>query len=429
MPAQVDAPLAGWHRAPVLPPAPSRRFLFLQGPTCAFFPATAAGLRALGHSCFRINLCLGDKLFWRGPGATDYRGKARDWPGFIAGFLDREAITDLVLLGEQRLYHRQAIAAAKARGVQVVVTDYGYIRPDWLILEREGLGAASLFPRDPAVILAQAASLPPIDFAQHYADSFPAQAAGDVAYHLANLLPWPFPHYRRFTLHHPVVNYLGTGWQLITRAAQTRAAAALLGRLRGQELYLYAMQMETDFSLRAYSRFADNDEALAAAIASFARGAAPGAHLVVKVHPLDPGLKQWPQRVARIAAGLGMAGRVHFLGGALHMDAVIDACRGVVTVNSTLAFRALQKGRPVLALGEAIYNLPGLAWQGEADGFWQGSTVPDPALVAAFIQGVAACLQVRGTGFRRPGLDAAIRNTVRRLHLGALNVPLAEVLA
>ena len=412
----------------MLPPAPPRRFLFLQGPTCAFFPEVAAGLRALGHACHRINLCLGDKLFWRGPGAVDFRGKSRDWPGFIAGFLDREAITDLVLLGEQRLYHRQAIAAAKARGVQVVVTDYGYIRPDWLILERDGLGAGSLFPRSPAAIRALAASLPPIDFAQHYADSFPAQAAGDVAYHLANLLPWPFPHYRRFTLHHPVLNYLGTGWQLLTRRLQTRASAALLQRLAGQELHLYAMQMETDFSIRAYSRFADNDEALAAAIASFARGARPAAHLLVKVHPLDPGLKHWPGRVAQMARQAGVAGRVHFLGGALHMDRAIDACRSVVTVNSTLAIRALQKARPVLALGEAIYGLPGLTWQGAADGFWRHGTAPDAGLVEAFIRGVAACLQIRGVGFQRPGLDAAVRNAVRRLHLGALNVPLAEVL-
>ncbi len=96
---------------------PRRAFLFLQGPISPFFAEVAAGLRALGHAAHRINLCLGDRLVWRGPGAVDFRGRPADWPAFVARFLDERAITDLVLLGEQRPYHRAAIAAARARGV------------------------------------------------------------------------------------------------------------------------------------------------------------------------------------------------------------------------------------------------------------------------------------------------------------------------
>jgi capsular polysaccharide export protein len=129
-----------------------------------------------------------------------------------------------------------------------------------------------------------------------------------------------------------------------------------------------------------------------------------------------------------MARAAGVAERVHFLGGALHMDIVLPACRSVVTVNSTLAIRALQFGRPVLALGGAIYDIPGLTWQGEADAFWREACPPDTRLAEAFIRGVAACLQVRGVGFAQPGLDAAVRNAVRRLHLNVLNEPLAEVL-
>ena len=65
---------------------PRRSFLFLQGPISPFFDEVAAGLRALGHAAHRINLCLGDKLFWRGPGAVDYRGRAEDWPAFVDAF-------------------------------------------------------------------------------------------------------------------------------------------------------------------------------------------------------------------------------------------------------------------------------------------------------------------------------------------------------
>lgn len=410
---------------PSLPPAPPRRFLFLQGPISPFFAELAAELRALGHVTRRINLCLGDRLFWQGGGATDYRGRVADWPDFVAGYLERERITDLVLLGEQRPYHKAAIAAAKPRGVAVTVTDYGYLRPDWIVLERDGMGAESRFPRDPAAILALAEGCPEPDLAQYHADDFALQARWDVAHHLASLLPWPFPHYRSYLLHHPIPAYLGTGLRLLRRRAATARAAATLAALapRGP-LYLFAMQMENDYSIRAYSDFPDNDAALRLVLASFARGAPAEAHLLVKVHPLDPGLKRWGARLGRLAAAAGLAGRVHLLDGALPADPVILGCRGVVTINSTLGVQAILLGRPVLALGRAIYQVPGLAWQGAPDDFWQQAPPPDPVLASAFLRGIAACLHVRGRFYGRPGLDVAVAGAVRRLHLNLLNQPL-----
>ena len=327
-------------------PDRSRTFLFLQGPISPFFAEVAAGLRALGHATHRINLCLGDRLFWRGPGAVDFRGRPADWPGFVAGFMDRHAVTDLVLLGEQRPWHRAAIAAAHARGIAVTVTDFGYLRPDWIVLERDGMGAESRFPRDPAAIRALAARCPdPPPPGRRYQDDFPRQARWDVLFHLASALPFGggYPHYETWLLDHPVPAYLGTGLRLLRRGRDTRRAAALLARLRattGAPLYAFAMQMENDYSLRAYSDFPDMDAALALAIGSFARHAPPGAHLMAKVHPLDPGLKAWGRRLARMAAAAGVAGRVHLLDGALPMEPVTEACRGLVTVNSTAAIQA-----------------------------------------------------------------------------------------
>ncbi len=407
---------------------PPRRFLFLQGPISPFFPEVAAGLRALGHAAHRINLCLGDKLFWRGPGAVDYRGRAEEWPAFVGAFLDRHAITDLVLLGEQRPLHRAAIAAARGRGVSVAVTDFGYLRPDWVALERDGMGAESRFPRDPAAIRALAARCPEPDLRPRHADDFPAQARWDVRYHLASLAPWPFRHYRGFLLHHPVPAYLGTGWRLLRRAAETRRDAALVAALRGRgvPLHLFAMQMETDYSVRAYSRFPDNDAAVAEVVGSFARAAPAKAHLLIKLHPLDPGLKRWRSRIGRIAEAAGVAPRVHALAGALPADEAILACRGVVPINSTLGLRAVQLGRATRVLGQTVYDVPGLVWRGGADAFWTAAPPPDAALAADFTRAIAGCLHVRGVFYARPGLDAAVAGAVRRLHLGALNAPLPE---
>lgn len=87
------------------------------------------------------------------------------------------------------------------------------------------------------------------------------------------------------------------------------------------------MQMETDFSIRAYSTYGDMDTPLAETVRSFARHAAPDGQLIVKVHPLDPCLKRWGGRIRAVAAAAGVAGRVHVAHhGAL--DAMLAGSRG-----------------------------------------------------------------------------------------------------
>ncbi|WP_043830207.1 capsule biosynthesis protein [Muricoccus aerilatus] len=404
-----------------------RRFLFLQGPITPFFDEVGAELRRLGHGVHRINFCLGDKLAWRSPGAEDFTARPETWPAFIAAFLDRHAITDIVLLGEQRFYHREAIAAAKARGLTVVATDFGYLRPDWITFELDGMNRESRFPREPEAVVALAETLPPLDLAQRHRDSFLNQATWDVAYHLANLIPGPFRHYASHQIYHPVQVYLGTLLRLIMRRRANRRSDAIIGRLKqeGRPLFLMAMQMETDFSVRAYSRYPDLDTAIEEVITSFAAHAPPAAQLLVKVHPLDPAVKNWGRRVARTARRAGVAGRVHYLGGG-NLGSITESVQGVVTINSTVGLRAIVDRLPTLALGDAIYKIPGLTHGGSLDSFWTEGHPPDPVLREAFLRGIGHCLHIRGVYYARPGLDAAVEAAAHRLHHGLVNQPVLE---
>src|SRR5207245_3504450 len=139
--------------------AEPRSFLFLQGPISDFFDRLGRALIARGHRVHRINLHLGDQLFWRLP-ATHFRGHFDAWRGFIGEMLEVHQVTDLVLHGDRRPYHVVAAEEARARGIAVIVTDLGYVRPDWITLEYDGMTSYSRFPRDPAEIRALAADLP-----------------------------------------------------------------------------------------------------------------------------------------------------------------------------------------------------------------------------------------------------------------------------
>lgn len=402
-----------------------RAFLFLQGPSSPFFARVADGLEARGHAVYRINLCLGDQLFWRRRGATQFRGRLTDWPAFVADFLDRHRITDLLLLGEQRDHHKLAIAAAKARGIQVAVTDFGYLRPDWIILERDGMSAHSLFPRDPTAILTLAASCPKAELAAIYTDSFWGMALAEMAYHLSSYFLWfLFPHYRSFKVENPVLAYLGTGWRLLTSRARERRAAAVVERLAGKPYFLFPLQMENDFQIRAYSPYPDMTTPIAEVIASFSGHAAADAHLLVKAHPWEPGLKNWQAIIDGLARRHGVAGRVHYIDGG-SLNRMVPGSRGMVTINSTSGLHALRMDTPVITLGQAIFDVPGLTFQGPLDAFWSEAAPPDPRLRDAYIDALAATVQIRGVFYREPGLHQAVANAVERLDTGAINRALA----
>jgi len=402
-----------------------RVFLFLQGPISPFFPMIAKDLEARGARTIRVNLCFGDVLFWRRGGSVNYRGTREGWPAFIAELMDREGVSDLLLLGEQRYYHRMAIEAAQARGIVVAVTDFGYLRPDWITLERDGMSGESLFPRAPEKILALARQVPKFDRSRKFADSFWIMALWDMAYHLSSSLLWMFfPHYHSHQIHSPIPVYIGTGARILLRRFRGPRTDRLVKKLRsaGTTYYVFPLQMETDFQLRAYSPFQDLRVAIRLVVDSFARNAPADARLIIKVHPLDPGMVSWRRFSKRAAAECGVSQRVHYVdGGAL--SPLLAGARGVVTINSTVGIWALLAGRPLKVLGQAVYDVDPVTYGDSLDAFWTGAAPPDPLLRDALISAIAGTIQIRGVFYRRAGLKAAVAEACERLYRGLLNSP------
>lgn len=395
----------------------AKRFLFLQGPISPFFDLLGAALRARGHATFRINLAGGDGALWSAP-ATDFVAAPAAWPAFIAAYLDQHGITDIVLLGEARDYHLAAIAAARARAVRIAVTDFGYLRPDWITLEHDGMNGASAFPRDPAAILRLAEPLGSPDLVVRYWDSFLNQAIWDIAYSLRTHLSWRFRAYATHQLHHPLQVYLGMGLRLALRSIANRHAARIMRDLRGHgPLFLLALQMETDFAIRAYSHYPDNDAVIEEVFASFAAHAPTTARLLVKVHPLDPFAKNWNRRVRAAARRHDIGARVAYLGGG-NLGDIVERCQGIVTVTSTVGLRAIVERLPTFALGDALYRIPGITSPGTLDGFWSDPRPPEPVLREAFVRAIAHFLHIRGAFYRSPGLEAAAYSAAERLSAG-----------
>jgi capsular polysaccharide export protein len=389
----------------------SRSFLFLQGPQSRFFERVARALVACGHRAHRLNLNLGDRLFWHMP-ATDFRGRPSDWPNFIARLIEDHSVTDLILLGDQRPYHIVAAETARARAITVWALDLGYVRPGWLTLEQDGVAGASHFPRDAHSIRALAKDFPEPDFAPVAMTPFWQLAARDVAYHVAATLGRPlYPHYRRHGLYHPFAEYAAWIGNAPRRLVARRATAAAKSRLAAERggVFLYPLQLATDFAMRAHSPFSDARGALDTVLRSFADSGS-GRRLVVVAHPLDEGLIDW----RRLIAGHG---RVVFLEGGV-TEALVANAAGVVTVNSTTGLTALRLGVPVKPLGSAIYDVPGLTDQGDLAGFWQRPNPPDREFIEVFVRALIGATQIKGGYYAGAAQCQALPAFVERLENG-----------
>jgi capsular polysaccharide export protein len=403
-----------------------RHFVFLQGMPSPFFSQIAEKLRVAGCRTTRINLCFGDFLFWRGPDAVNYRGRHPAWRDYIDRFFIRENVTDLVLLGEQRRYHREAVAAAQARGIRVTVTDFGYIRPDWITFERDGMSGASRFPRDPDAIRRLASMVAAPDWRPRFAEGAFQMAWRDLTHNFANLLfAWLYPGYRRSDQRpHTLIYTPACAWRLFTNSRLKPKADQFVRDLVASDVpyYVFPLQLDFDFQIIAYSNFDGVGQAIQQVLESFAKHAPAETKLVLKEHPWDPAITRWERIMTAHVERLGLQGRVHYLRGG-NLDDLVRASKGMVTVNSTAGMRAVQLGRPLKALGQAIYDVPGLTFHNSLDEFWTGATPPDATLVADFLRALAGSVLIRGVFFEDSGLGHAAAEAAQRLLDGTVGEP------
>ncbi|HEU0221221.1 MAG TPA: capsular biosynthesis protein [Paracoccaceae bacterium] len=397
--------------------ASTRRFLFLQGPPGLFWPRLAAALEARGHEVRRVNLNLGDRMFWPRPGAHNYRGSFAGWRDWLSAYLCDEGVTDILYYADRLPYHVTALALAREMGLGVHAIEFGYLRPDWITIEPEAMGRHSTFPRDPCRIRALAEGHPDPDLSPLYPHGFFEESWREVTYSLLMVFGRPlYPLYRSDRYYWPVAEYLAWLGRFAWRAVAAERHEALVDAcLAGKFPYnLVALQLQMDYQIRASTNYPHLEDMLDEIMASFAAHAPLDRHLVIKTHPLDSGLELWPRRVGRLKRRHGLDARVHLVD-SKRLAPLVKASRGVLLANSTVGLHAIWDAVPVLALGDAIYDMPGLTHQGGLERFWTAPEPVDAALARDLRRALAGHIQVRGSFYNPGGQRAAIRGILERL--------------
>jgi capsular polysaccharide export protein len=395
---------------------PARRFLFLQGPHGPWFHQLGTMLRATGAAVWRVGFNLGDRVFWPGPGYIAFQGSHDRWPETCAGLMTEHSITDLVLYGDTRPIHAQAVALARDRGITVHVFEEGYLRPYWVTYERGGSNGHSRLmdltvPQMQAALAKVDLDLPEVpatwgDMRQHM--FWGALYHGCVA--LGGRAYRNFRPHRALTVGQEFRLYLNRFLLMPIHRLERRLATFRIRR-GGFPYHLAILQLEHDASFRDHSPFASMTDFLALVIDGFAKGAPRHHHLVFKAHPLEDGRAPILPTIRRLARQHGLTDRVHFVRGGKLAQLLNDA-RSAVTVNSTAGQQALWRGLPLRTFGDAVYGKPEFVSFQPLDQFFASPQRPDTRAYRDYRHYLLETSQVVGGFYSSRGRRRLLRQVV-----------------
>jgi capsular polysaccharide export protein len=393
--------------------AANRHFLFLQGPHGPWFHRLGQLLRAAGAEVWRVGFNLGDRIFWPGLGYIAFTAPQADWPATCEALFEQHRITDLVVYGDTRGIHAEAVMLARARGITVHVFEEGYLRPYWITYERGGSnGHSRLMGLDVPVMQA---ALETVDL------DIPDTPAtwGDMRQHMFwgalyhGFVALGFRTYRNFRPHRALtvgqefLLYLQRFLLMPVHRLERRLATSRI-RNGGFPYHLAILQLEHDASFRDHSPFSSMTDFLALVMDGFARGAPQHHHLVFKAHPLEDGRVPLAGEIRRLAAELGLKDRVHFVRGG-KLAELLNHARSAVTVNSTAGQQALWRGLPLRSFGAAVYAKPEFVSEQPLEEFFAAPKRPDTRAYRDYRHFLLETSQVVGGFYSASGRRALLR--------------------
>jgi capsular polysaccharide export protein len=378
-----------------------KNVLLLQGPLGPFFRHLSRDLRKAGAKVTKVNFNGGDWLFSSGD-SVNYTGHAIDWPKYLTRLLNERKIDTILLFGDCRSLHRMALKLAVPMGIDVGVFEEGYVRPDYITFERYGVNANSQLPRDASHYLAVE---PQVRAAQPVGNVFWFAALWAILYYCAAGILWPI--FRRYQHHRPLTvleawPWIKSGFRKLVYAQVEQDIQDRLVNDYSKRYYLVPLQVHNDAQVHVHSPYKSVVDFIENVIASFVKHAPQENLLVIKHHPMDRGYHDYTDAIRQLSIAYNAPDRILYIHDQ-HLPTLLEHARGVVLINSTVGLSALHHDIPLKVCGNAIYDMPGLSFQGDLDGFWAASFhfQINSMLYTSFISYLVGMTQFNGSFYRK----------------------------
>lgn len=362
-----------------------KRYLLLQGPMGPFFSDLARWLESKGREATNVVFNGGDRFYCRERPVLHYSGTPAQFAHWLKEIWHTYPFDTIVCFGDCRPLHQAARLWANAKGLRFLAFEEGYLRPHFITLEEGGVNAYSSLPRDP-------------DFYRHLPDMpprivHPLKPSTRLRYWHATwyyLIAWyhrrSYPNYKHHKSFSPW--YEMRCWMRAWRRKHWYAFKErhVLTRLQTQlnnRFYLAILQVYNDSQIRHHSPYDDVRDYINDVMYSFATKAPATKFLVFKHHPMDRGHRLYGPLIKQLSLKYGVQNRVLYVHD-LPMPEMLKHATAVVTINSTAGLSALIHHKSLKVMGNALYDIKGLTYQGHLHQFWTAGFKPDVKLLNQF---------------------------------------------
>ena len=349
----------------------NKNILLLQGPVGAFFYTLSKDLQSHGNRVFKINFNAGDWIFY--PQGNCYRDKPENFATYLQKFIKTHQIDAIVLFGDCRPIHQEALNIIRPLNLDIFVFEEGYIRPNHITLEKIGVNGNSMLPKTDEYYLAQTTTAPHKVIS--VGNTFWHTAVWAIFYYLVATLGIAFFH--RYRHHRPLhivegLYWVRGTWRKIWYKHKEKPIEPRLIRQLSHKYFLVPLQLPGDAQVQFHSEFNSIEHFLKTVITSFARNAPKDTYLVIKQHPLDRGYNDYSRFINQLKCDYSISSRVLYIHDQ-NLPRLLRNARGVVVINSTVGLSALYHHTPTKVCGDAVYDIPQMCYQGSLDDFWQDS--------------------------------------------------------
>lgn len=351
-----------------------KKVLMLQGPIGPFFNRLAKDLKSVGAEVYKINFNAGDCLFYP-KNYIPFKGSIKEWPEFVERILEEKKIDVVMLFGDCRYMHRIARKIADKKGIEVGVFEEGYVRPDYITLDKYGVNGYSRLPKDPDFYL----NLPESEAPKSSPVGQTLLLSIGIAFlywSAAIFFRFRYPRYRH---HRPLkaseaLKIIPYAWRKIKYSILESGIQKKLTTDYSGKFFLVPLQVYSDSQIIVHSDYFSNQNFMEEVIESFSRNAPKDTVLVFKHHPIDRGYNDYTEFLNETTKKHKLPKSRWIYIHDQHLPTLLSHARGVVLVNSTVGLQALYHGCPMKVCGRAIYDFRGLTYQGALYSFWKDSS-------------------------------------------------------
>ena len=375
----------------------AKNILLLQGPIGPFFRNVAIWLEESGCNVHKINFNGGDEKFYP-RNSVSFNDNVSLFHQFLESYILKNHIDAIVVFGDCRIYHKIAKKLVDSKtNLSFWVFEEGYLRPHYITFEKDGVNGFSLIPKN--CDFYQNVEIIPIDENKEKSHYYSMIYYSIVYYLFMFLKRNKYSNY----IHHRKTSlvFYASKWSLalIRKIKAKLLQPKLIKNIINNEykpFYIFPLQCNQDFQIQVHSNYHSMKSYIFRVIRSFSLFADDKSYLLIKHHPMDEGFNNYNHLIKKLARRYGVTERVIYIHG-VPMPILLRKAIGLVTVNSTCGLSGLIHGLPVIALGNAHYDIKGLTFQKGLDRFWKEGQKPDAQLFERYRSYLCSKSQIKGS--------------------------------